>query len=147
MSNHDNWKELAADYRLTIDELAEKVRALEETVESEHARYAAEHELYEKARKEAAAERRMRSTLHKNLEAAYERLRRLDREAVPYQASEGAWECPECCCALVEDWEFCPSCGAALDWDAANEPNWYAEEGERFYREQQVSAPLGVVPL
>ena len=147
MSNHDNWKELAADYKLTIDELAEKVRALEETVESEHARYAAEHELYEKARKEAAAERRMRSTVHKNLEAAYERLRRLDREVVPYQASEGAWECPECCCALVEDWEFCPSCGASLDWESVGQPDWYAEESEAFYREQQVSAPLGVVPL
>ena len=147
MTNHDTWKDLAADYKLTIDELAEKACALEETVESEHARYAAEHELYEKARKEAAAERRMRSTLAKNLEAAYERLRRLDREVVPYQASEGAWECPECCCALEEDWEFCPSCGASLDWESVGQPDWYAEESEAFYREQQVSAPLGVVPL
>ena len=131
MSNHDNWKELAADYRLTIDELAEKVRALEKTVESEHARY--------------TAERKMRSTLHKTLEAAYERLRRLDREVVPYQASEGAWECPECCCAIDEEWGWCPCCGAVLDWDSVGEPDWYAEEGERFYRAQQVTRPLGEV--
>lgn len=52
---------------------------------------------------------------------------------------------PEClnkhCMATLEtDWEFCPYCGWHINWDEyerqSNEPDWYAEEGEAFYRSE-----------
>ena len=52
-------------------------------------------------------------------------------------------DAPECmnehCMATLEpDWEFCPYCGWHIDWDEIERlksgEDWYAEEGEAFYR-------------
>ena len=130
-----SWKDVALDCKAQAEELTRKVRDLESTVEQEHAAM-----LKERSEKYA---------LKMKLTAANEKLKRRRDEVMPALVGEGEYECPDptCCCALVEDWEFCPSCGASLDWESVGTPDWYAEESEAFYREQQVSAPLGVVPL
>ena len=130
-----SWKDVVADCKLEVEELTRKVRDLGSTVEAEHAAM--------------LKERREKLALKMKLTAANEKLKRRRDEVVPALVGEGEYECPDptCCCALVEDWRFCPSCGASLDWESVGAPDWYAEESEAFYREQQVSAPLGVVPL
>ena len=123
--SHDNWKEVAADLQLTVDEQRDEIKKLE-------------HEI--------AMLKISRDNFKLDAKYMKEKLDDKGWTVKPICVDEGEYECPNCSNEIhgTREDTFCSGCGLCIDWDDirySDEPNWYAEEGER-YLYNEVYKPL-----
>ena len=121
MSNYDNWKELATDLQITVEEQAESLKT------------------YKLLYRLADDERKALRTQLLEIE------RKRGNTVQPVIDGDMA-ECGECCAPVEEDFYYCPGCGKHIDWtnpieDEADDDTREEDPGEAFLR-QEVFEPL-----
>lgn len=113
MPSAENWKEVAIDYSLDLKAAHQRINDLEEKLR----------------------------VLGVNYDHLVKEMRALPGPQAPGVIDEDEHDCGKCNAGLDEEWSYCPWCGSEIDWDAIEDDDWYADEGERFLR-AEVYEPL-----